>query len=84
MPGAGRRLPNLWFVSLYQPGWRRRAQTFRVLRNRFMYWCLFFVPAAATPVAWNNGYPEAAGLTGFAAAIGLAWFVRVWQETERR
>lgn len=71
-------------MTLYQPGGRRRAQSFRVLRSRLLYWCLFFVPAALTVLAWNNDYPHTAGMTGLAAAIGLAWFVRVWGETERR
>jgi hypothetical protein len=72
-------------VTFYQsqPGRRRRAPAYAVLRSRLMHWCLFFVPTAATPIAWNNGYPEAAGLTAFAGGIGLVWFVRVWRETER-
>ena len=70
-------------MTLYTSGRPRRAKTFRVLRTRLGYWLLFFVPAVATVLAWNAGYFETAGLTGLAAAIGLAWFVRVWRETER-
>jgi hypothetical protein len=77
-----RIVPNVRRMTLYQPENRRRTRDLRVLRSRFMYWCLFFVPAAATPLAWNNGYPATAGLTGMAAGIGLLWFVRVWRETE--
>ncbi len=69
-------------VTLYTSGRPRRAKTLRVLRTRLGYWLLFFVPAAATVLAWNSGYYQTAGLTGLAAAIGLAWFVRVWRETE--
>ena len=71
-------------MTLYQPGGRSRAQSFRVLRSRVLYWCLFFVPAVLTVLAWNQGYWQTAGMTGLAAVIGLAWFVRVWGETERR
>jgi hypothetical protein len=52
------------------------------MRSRFLHWCLFFGPAAVTPLLWNTGYWGAAGLTAMAAVIGLLWFVRVWQETE--
>jgi hypothetical protein len=81
-----RVLRTLSFVSFHQtqPGQRRRVQAIKALRSRLLHWCLFFVPAAATPMAWNNGYPETAGLTGMAAVIGLLWFVRVWRETEQR
>lgn len=69
-------------MTLYTSGRARRAKALRVLRTRFGYWLLFFVPAAATVLAWNAAYYQTAGLTGLAAAIGLAWFVRVWRETE--
>jgi hypothetical protein len=72
-------------MTLYLPGGpRRRTAAWRALRSRFLYWCLFFVPAALTLLAWNYGYPGAAGMTGLMAAVGLAWFVRVWRQTERR
>jgi hypothetical protein len=77
-----RRRPSVQGVTLYTSGPPRRANTLRVLRTRLGYWLLFFVPAAATVLAWNSGYFQTAGLTGLAAAIGLAWFVRVWRETE--
>jgi hypothetical protein len=72
-------------MTLYQSGptRRRRGSALRMLRDRLLFWSLFFLPAAAAVVAWNHGYPQTAGMTGFAAAIGLAWFVRVWRETER-
>ncbi|HEX2177027.1 MAG TPA: hypothetical protein VHG70_14055 [Nocardioidaceae bacterium] len=71
-------------MTLYKSGRARRAQALRVLRSRFLYWCLFFFPAAATAVAWDHGYFGTAGLTGLAAVIGCLWFVRVWRETEAR
>ncbi len=55
-----------------------------MLRTRFLYWCLFFAPAVASVLAWNAGYVQTAGMTGLAAAIGLAWFVRAWRDTERQ
>jgi hypothetical protein len=71
-------------VTLYDCGRTRRTHALRVLRSRFLYWCLFFVPAAATALAWEQGYFGVAGLTGLAAVIGCLWFVRVWHETETR
>lgn len=75
---------NVRVVTLYTPGGPQRAASLRVLRRRFAYWLLFFVPAAVTPLAYTSGYPGPAGLTALAAGIGAAWFVRVWRETERR
>jgi len=69
-------------MTLYTSGRPRRAKALRVMRTRVGYWLLFFVPAAATVLAWNSGYYATAGMTGLAAAIGLAWFVRVWRQTE--
>jgi hypothetical protein len=77
-----RSRPTVPGVTLYTSGRPSRAKTLRVLRTRFGYWLLFVVPAAVTPLAWNNGYPETAGLTGLAATIGLVWFVRVWRQTQ--
>ena len=84
MPAAGRGVPNVWFMTLDQPGHRQRTRDLRVLRSRFLYWCLFFVPAVLTVLVWNYGYPQYAGVTGMGAVIGLVWFVRVWGETEQR
>jgi hypothetical protein len=69
-------------MTLYTSGRARRAKALRVMRTRLGYWLLFFVPAATTVLAWNSGYYQTAGMTGLAAAIGLAWFVRVWRQTD--